>query len=300
MSTAEHDPKISNAGDVLLDNAQWSLAGTRPSEAKLTSALEELKALFGDRFSQSESVLLSHGKGESWHVPQLPDCVCFAESTEEVAAIVRVCAKYNIPVVPFGVGTSLEGQTLAPCGGVSIDLSKMNEILEVNASDMDCRVQAGVTRKQLNTWLRDTGLFFPIDPGADATLGGMTATRASGTNAVRYGTMRENVMSLTFVNAKGEIVTTGGRSRKSSAGYDLTRLMVGSEGTLGVITEIGLRLYGLPESIKAAVICFPDLNAAVETVMDTIQLGIPAQASTVSVPVSLNTCAESTVIQPLQ
>lgn len=272
MSTAEHDLNLPNAN---VASAQWSLGGTKPTEENLSPALEQLKTMLGERCSRSESVRLAHGKGESWHVPQLPDAVCFAESTEEVAAIVRICAEYAIPVVPFGVGTSLEGQTHAPCGGVSIDLSKMNEILEVNAGDMDCYVQAGVTRKQLNTWLRDTGLFFPIDPGADATIGGMTATRASGTNAVRYGTMRENVMSLTFVNAKGEIVKTGGRSRKSSAGYDLTRLMVGSEGTLGVITEIGLRLYGLPESIKAAVICFPDLNSAVETVMETIQLGIP-------------------------
>ena len=248
---------------------------SRPAEANLALALQKLKSLMGERFSQSESVRTTHGKGESWHTPQLPDCVCFPENTEEVAAIVRICAEYVIPVIPFGAGTCLEGHTLAPLGGVSIDMTKMNQILEVNESDMDCRVQAGVTRKQLNSWLRDTGLFFPIDPGADATIGGMTSTRASGTNAVRYGTMRENVMSLTFVNPRGEIVKTGSRSRKSSAGYDLTRLMVGAEGTLGVITEIGLRVYGLPEAINAAVVSFPDLNSAVETVIETMQLGIP-------------------------
>ena len=247
----------------------------RPGQNSLNAALAKLKDLMGERYTESASVLETHGKGEAWHKPQLPDCVCFAESTEEVAAVVKICATHGIPVIPFGVGTSLEGQTLAPVGGVSIDLTGMNQILEVNDSDMDCRVQAGVTRKQLNTYLRDTGLFFPIDPGADATIGGMAATRASGTNAVRYGTMRENVMSLTFVNAKGEIVQTGTRARKSSSGYDLTRLMVGSEGTLGVITEIGLRLYGIPEATNAAVVNFPDLTSAVETVMDTIQMGMP-------------------------
>lgn len=248
---------------------------SRPGENSLNAALEKLKEMLGDRFSQSESVRHAHGKGEAWHVPQLPDCVCYASSTEEVSEIVSVCSQHGIPVIPFGVGTSLEGHTLAPIGGVSIDLSNMNEILEVNAEDMDCRVQAGVTRKQLNTHLRDTGLFFPIDPGADATIGGMTATRASGTNAVRYGTMRENVMSVTFVNAQGEIVKTGTRARKSSAGYDLTRLLVGSEGTLGVITEIGLRIHGQPEATNAAVVNFPDLHSAVATVIDTIQIGIP-------------------------
>ncbi len=260
MSTAEN--AILEMGKPATDNG-------------LATALAQLKTLFGERMSQSESVLTSHGKGEAWHAPQLPDAVCYPESTEEVAAIVRICAQWKVPVIPFGVGTSLEGQTQAPFGGISIDLSAMNQVLEVNPADMDCRVQAGVTRKQLNEWIRDTGLFFPIDPGADATIGGMTATRASGTNAVRYGTMRENVMSLTFVNAKGDIVKTGTRARKSSAGYDLTRLMVGSEGTLGVITEIGLKLHGLPEAITAAVVNFPDLNSAVQTVIDTIQTGIP-------------------------
>lgn len=249
--------------------------GARAGAQELEAVLTELKTLLGSRFSRSESVLASHGKGEAWHAPQLPDAVCFVETTEEVAAIVTLCFENSVPVIPFGVGTSLEGHTLAPFGGISIDMTRMNAILAVHQEDQDCRVQAGVTRKQLNEYLRDTGLFFPIDPGADATIGGMAATRASGTNAVRYGTMRENVMSLTFVNAQGEIVQTGTRARKSSAGYDLTRLLVGSEGTLGVITEIGLRLHGLPEAINAAVVSFPQLTDAVETVMETIQLGIP-------------------------
>lgn len=239
------------------------------------SAVDELIALLGDRCNRSEGVREVHGRGESWHPAELPDCVCFAESTEEVSAIVKVCARHRVPVIPYGAGTSLEGHLQASFGGVSIDLTRMNEILEVHSDDMDCRVQAGVTRKQLNSYLRDTGLFFPVDPGADATIGGMTATRASGTNAVRYGTMRELVMSLTFVAADGRIVNTGTRARKSAAGYDLTRLLVGSEGTLGIITEVGLRLFGLPEAIRAAVVNFPDLRSAVETVTETIQLGIP-------------------------
>lgn len=246
-----------------------------PPKQSVTQALSEISELLGERATSSESVLRTHGKGASWYPMQTPDVVCYPHSTEEVARIVKICAHHRVPVIPFGAGTSLEGHVLAPVGGVSIDLTQMNSIIAVNENDMDCRVQAGVTRKQLNQWLRDTGLFFPIDPGADATIGGMTSTRASGTNAVRYGTMRENVMSLTFVNAQGEIVQTGTRSRKSSAGYDLTRLLVGAEGTLGVITEIGLRLYGLPEAINAAVVSFPDLDSAVKTVIDTMRLGIP-------------------------
>ncbi len=239
------------------------------------TALEELRALLGKRLSTSSSVCEQHGRGESYYPSQPPDAVAFAESTEEVARIVEIGARHRLPVIPFGTGTSLEGQVAALKGGVCIDLSAMNQVLEVNAEDLDCRVQAGVTRKQLNEYLRGTGLFFPIDPGADASLGGMAATRASGTNAVRYGTMRENVLGLTVVMADGRIVRTGGRARKSAAGYDLTRLFVGSEGTLGVITEVQLRLNGIPEAISAAVCPFADLQGAVNTVMTTIQSGIP-------------------------
>ncbi len=237
--------------------------------------VEALRALLGDRLSTSLAVREQHGRDESYHPTQAPDAVAFARSTEEVAEIVKVCAEHKRPVIPFGTGTSLEGHIAALHGGISIDVSQMAEVLEVNAEDLDCRVQAGVTRKQLNEYLRDTGLFFPIDPGADASLGGMTATRASGTNAVRYGTMRENVLGLTAVLADGRIIKTGGRARKSAAGYDLTRLFVGSEGTLCVITEIQLRLYGIPEAISAAVCPYESLEGAVNTVINTIQMGIP-------------------------
>ena len=237
--------------------------------------VEALRALLGDRLSTALAVREQHGRDESYHPTQAPDAVAFAHSTEEVAEIVKVCAAHKRPVIPFGTGTSLEGHVAALHGGISIDVSQMAEVLEVNAEDLDCRVQAGVTRKQLNEHLRDTGLFFPIDPGADASLGGMTATRASGTNAVRYGTMRENVLGLTAVLADGRIIKTGGRARKSAAGYDLTRLFVGSEGTLCVITEIQLRLYGIPEAISAAVCPYETLEGAVNTVINTIQMGIP-------------------------
>ena len=237
--------------------------------------IEELRDLLGDRLSTSTSVLEQHGRGESWHPIQAPDAVCFAQSNEEVAEIVKRCAATSTPVIAFGTGTSLEGQVQATKGGICIDLSQMNQVLEVNAEDMDCRVQAGVTRRELNQYLRDTGLFFPIDPGANTSIGGMTATRASGTNAVRYGTMRENVLALTVVTANGDIIRTGTRAKKSAAGYDLTRLFVGSEGTLGIITEISLRLYGLNETITAAVVNFPDVRSAAETTIMTIQMGIP-------------------------
>jgi D-lactate dehydrogenase (cytochrome) len=238
-------------------------------------AIAELKALLGDRLSTAMIVREHHGKDQTWNPSAPPDAVAFVHSTLEVQAVVKICARHAVPIIPFGTGTSLEGHFTAPHGGISIDLSQMNQILEVNSEDMDVRVQAGVTRKQLNLELRDKGLFFPIDPGADASLGGMTATRASGTNAVRYGTMKDNVMALTVVMADGSIVRTGTRARKSSAGYDLTRLMVGSEGTLGVITEVGLKVHGIPEAMKAGVVSFPSIEDCCNTAIQTIQMGIP-------------------------
>jgi D-lactate dehydrogenase (cytochrome) len=251
------------------------MSRTASSISRRELPIEQLRALLGDRVSTSPSILEQHGHGESWHPPQAPDAVCFAQSTEEVVSIVRLCAANRTPVIAFGTGTSLEGQVQAVEGGVCIDLSQMNQVIEVNNEDLDCRVQAGVTRLELNHYLRETGLFFPVDPGANTSIGGMTATRASGTNAVRYGTMRENVLGLTVVSASGEIIKTGTRARKSSAGYDLTHLFVGSEGTLGVITEISLRLYGITEAISAAIVNFPDVRSAAEATIQTIQLGIP-------------------------
>jgi D-lactate dehydrogenase (cytochrome) len=246
----------------------------RPNSA-VAQAIAELKSMLGDRLSTAASVREQHGKDESYHPTVAPDAVAFARSTDEVAAIVRICARHKVPVIPFGTGTSLEGGLAALEGGVSIDLMQMNKVLRVNVDDLDVTVEAGVTRKQLNEHIRDTGLFFPIDPGADASLGGMAATRASGTNAVRYGTMRENVLALTVVLADGRVIRTANRSRKSSAGYDLTRMFVGSEGTLGIITEVTLRLYGIPEAISSAVAAFPSVEDAVHTVIQTIQSGIP-------------------------
>jgi len=237
--------------------------------------LASLRALFGDRLSTSQAMREHHGRDESSYDPMLPDAVVFAHSTEEVAAAVALCNEYKVPVIPYGTGTSLEGHILALSGGLSIDLLQMNRVIAVHAQDLTVTVQPGVTRKQLNVEIKDTGLFFPIDPGADASLGGMAATRASGTNAVRYGTMRENVLGLTVVTAEGKVIKTGTRAKKSSAGYDLTRLFVGSEGTLGVITEVTLKLYPQPESISAAVCSFNDIASAVNTVIVTMQMGVP-------------------------
>ncbi|NQW65705.1 MAG: FAD-binding protein [Burkholderiales bacterium] len=238
--------------------------------------IAELKAHFGERCSTALVVREQHGRDESAYttVPP-PAAVVFAQSTDDVAQTVRMAAAYKVPIIPFGVGTSLEGHLLAVQGGISIDLGRMNKVLAINPEDLTVTVQAGVTRKQVNEEVKSTGLFFPIDPGADATLGGMSATRASGTNAVRYGTMRENVLGLEVVTASGEVIRTGTRARKSSAGYDLTRLMVGSEGTLGVITEITLKLYPLPEAVSAATCSFPSIEAAVRTTIQIIQIGIP-------------------------
>jgi D-lactate dehydrogenase (cytochrome) len=244
--------------------------------AELSSALTKaLNALLGTRLSMNLADREQHGRGESYHAALPPQAVCRVRSTEEVAAIVKLCAAHLTPVVPYGAGTSLEGNVTAPHGGVCIDLSGMNLIVAVRPGDLDATVEAGVTRQQLNAFLRDQGLFFPVDPGAECTLGGMAATRASGTNAVRYGTMRENVISVTAVMADGTIIRSAGRARKSSAGYDLTRLLVGSEGTLGIITELTIRLFGIPEAVSAATCTFPDVASAVATVATAIQCGIP-------------------------
>ena len=237
--------------------------------------IDALRTLLGERLSTSESVREHHSHGESWHAPGLPDAVAFPTTTDEVSAIVRICAKHRAPVVPFGMGSSLEGHVNAIRGGVSIDLTRMTKVLHLSPEDLDITVEAGIRRLQLDGHLKNTGLMFPIDPGADATLGGMASTRASGTTAVRYGTMKDNVLGLTVVLPDGRIIKTGGRARKSSSGYDLTRLFVGAEGTLGVITELTLRLYGRPESVRAAVCPFASMVGAANTVIQTIQLGIP-------------------------
>ena len=241
----------------------------------VAAALSELKSLLGSRASDAAAVREHHSHGESYHPPAPPDIVCFPATTAEVADVARISQRFGLPLIPFGAGTSLEGHVHALRGGISVDLREMNRVLNVSAEDLDVTVEAGVTRLQLARSLRNTGLMFPIDPGADATIGGMTATRASGTTAVRYGTMRENVLGLTVVLADGRVIKTGTRARKSAAGYDLTRLFVGSEGTLGIITEVMLRLHPVPEAVSAAVCSFDTMQGAVDTVIATIQLGIP-------------------------
>jgi D-lactate dehydrogenase (cytochrome) len=247
-----------------------------PQERKAADrVIGQLAAQFGNRMVTSQAVREQHAHTTTWIANQPPDAVVFPQNTDDVQQIVRLCAAERVPVIPFGVGTSLEGQVNAPRGGISLDFRDMNKVLAVHAEDLDCVIEPGVTRKQLNEYLRDQGLFFPIDPGADASLGGMASTRASGTNAVRYGTMKDNVLALKVVLANGEVMTTASRARKSSAGYDLTRLMVGAEGTLGVITELTLKLSGIPEAISAGVCPFPSVEAACNATITTIQSGIP-------------------------
>jgi D-lactate dehydrogenase (cytochrome) len=254
------------------------ISGIRPgkrNEEGLKSAASILKQMYGERFQTGEAIRAQHAHTTTWVPPQLPDGVLFVESKDDVLSAVRIASEYRVPLIPFGTGSSLEGQVNAPSGGFSLDFSRMNRLLEVNVEDLDCTVEPGITREELNIQLRDTGLFFPIDPGANASIGGMAATRASGTNAVRYGTMKDNVLAVTAVTSDGEEIRTARRARKSSAGYDLTRLFVGSEGSLGVLTSITLRLQGIPEQIAGGYCSFPTVREACEAVIMTIQLGIP-------------------------
>jgi D-lactate dehydrogenase (cytochrome) len=248
---------------------------TRTPPGTIDAAMAELKALLGPRATDAMTVREHHSHGESYHPPAAPDVVCFPSTADEVVEIVRISARFHLPIVPFGAGTSLEGHVQALRGGITIDLRDLNRVVRISVEDLDATVEAGVTRLQLDRALRNTGLMFPIDPGADATIGGMTATRASGTTAVRYGTMRENVLGVTAVLADGRLVRMGTRARKSAAGYDLTRLFVGSEGTLGVITDVTVRLHPVPEAVAAAVCAFDSIKGAVDTVIATIQLGVP-------------------------
>ena len=253
---------------MLLDNRDYRAAA-------LKAACADLSADFGNKFTTARAVREQHACTVTWHENQAPDAVVFPGTTGDVASVVRICAKHDVPVIPFGTGTALEGHVNAPHGGVCVSTRDLNEILEVNSQDFDARVGAGVTRMTLNDFVRDQGLFFPVDPGADASLGGMASTRASGTNAVRYGTMKDNVLSVTAVLPNGDIITSASRAKKSSAGYDLTRLLVGAEGTLGIITELTVRLHGIPEAISAAVCPFPSVEAACEAAISAIQGGIP-------------------------
>jgi D-lactate dehydrogenase (cytochrome) len=264
------------------------------------TVIEAASAFLADRITTHPGLRDQHAHGQDTHPPVLPDAVAFVETTEEVSRLLALCHANAVPVVAFGTGTSLEGHVTPVRGGITIDLSRMNQVLEVNAPDMDCRVQAGVTHRSLNVHLRDQGLFFPVDPGADASLGGMCATRASGTAAVRYGTIRENVLGLTVVLADGRTIRTGGRVRKSAAGYDLTRLFIGSEGTLGIITEIQLRLHGIPEASSAAICQFPDLASAVETVIATMQAGIPVARIELLDDVQMSACIAYSKLEGLK
>ncbi|MBA3042284.1 MAG: FAD-binding protein [Alphaproteobacteria bacterium] len=250
------------------------VAGVR-NEAGIAAVLGILKQGFGERFQTGQSFREQHSHTTSYLPAQLPDGVVFVETSDDVKAVVKTCAAHKVPMIPFGTGSSLEGHINAPSGGISVDFTRMNKVLSVNAEDLDCTVEPGITREELNTYLRDTGLFFPIDPGANASIGGMASTRASGTNAVRYGTMKDNVLALTVVTADGEEIRTAQRARKSSAGYDLTRLFVGAEGTLGIFTSVTLKLQGIPAKISGGVCAFPSLKAACDTVIMTIQMGIP-------------------------
>jgi D-lactate dehydrogenase (cytochrome) len=268
----------------------------RPVDAVIDAA----RSFMDDRITTNAGLRDHHSHGQDTHPPALPDAVAFIESTAEASRILALCHAHHVPVVPFGVGSSLEGHVTPVRGGITLDLSHMTAVLELNAADMDCRVQAGLTHRTLNTHLRDQGLFFPVDPGADASLGGMCATRASGTNAVRYGTIRENVLGLTVVLADGRIIKTGGRVRKSAAGYDLTRLFIGSEGTLGVITEIQLRLHGIPEAASAAVCQFESLGDAVETVIAVMATGIPVARIELLDDVQMAACIAYSKLEELQ
>ena len=268
---------------------------SRPVDTVIAAA----RKFLGDRFTTSTGIRVHHSHGQDTQTPVMPDAVAFIETSEEAARLLALCNAHNVPVVPYGTGTSLEGHVTPVRGGISLDLSRMTAVLEINQADMDCRVQPGLTHRSLNANLRDQGLFFPVDPGADASLGGMCATRASGTNAVRYGTMRENVLGLTVALADGRVIRTGGRVRKSSTGYDLTRLFVGSEGTLGVITEIQLRLYGIPEAASAAICQFDALGDAVESVIAIMQAGIPVARIELLDDVQMGACIAYSKLEDL-